>query len=67
MNNYFKKSSKNKVINSFQSNFSANRILPNSYLFWAVKRLVDYLELSYSEKREKHGKTERVQPELSVG
>jgi hypothetical protein len=29
--------------NSFQSNFSANRILPSSYLFWAVKRLVDYL------------------------
>jgi hypothetical protein len=23
--------------------FSANRILPSSYLFWAVKRLVDYL------------------------
>jgi hypothetical protein len=30
-------------INPFQSNFSANRILPSSYLFWAVKRLVDYL------------------------
>jgi hypothetical protein len=29
--------------NPFQSNFSANRILPISYLFWAVKRLVDYL------------------------
>jgi hypothetical protein len=29
--------------NSFQSNFSANQILPSSYLFWAVKRLVDYL------------------------
>jgi hypothetical protein len=29
--------------NPFQPNFSANRILPNSYLFWAVKRLVDYL------------------------
>jgi hypothetical protein len=26
--------------NPFQSNFSANRILPSSYLFWAVKRLV---------------------------
>jgi hypothetical protein len=23
--------------------FSANRILPSSYLFWAVKRLVEYL------------------------
>jgi hypothetical protein len=30
-------------INPFQSNFSANRILPSSYLFWAGKRLVDYL------------------------
>jgi hypothetical protein len=29
--------------NPFQSNFSANRTLPSSYLFWAVKRLVDYL------------------------
>jgi hypothetical protein len=29
-------------INPFQSTFSANRILPSSYLFWAVKRLVDY-------------------------
>jgi hypothetical protein len=25
-------------LNPFQSNFSANRILPSSYLFWAVKR-----------------------------
>jgi hypothetical protein len=31
-----------EMINPFQSNFSANRILPSSYLFWAVKRLVDY-------------------------
>jgi hypothetical protein len=31
------------LFNHFQSNFSANRILPSSYLFWAVKRLVDYL------------------------
>jgi hypothetical protein len=31
------------IFNPFQSNFSANRILPSSYLFWAVKRLVDYL------------------------
>jgi hypothetical protein len=30
-------------ISPFQSNFSANRILPSSYLFWAGKRLVDYL------------------------
>jgi hypothetical protein len=30
------------MINPFQSNFSANRILPSSYLFWAVKKLVDY-------------------------
>jgi hypothetical protein len=50
-------------ISPFQSNFSANRILPNSYLFWAVKRLVDY----YRFKREKHGDTERVQPALSLG
>jgi hypothetical protein len=26
----------------FQSNFSANRIIPSSHLFWAGKRLVDY-------------------------
>jgi hypothetical protein len=31
------------LLNPFQSNFSANLILPSSYLFWAVKRLVDYL------------------------
>jgi hypothetical protein len=32
-------------VNPFQSNFSANRtcILHSSYLFWAGKRLVDYL------------------------
>ena len=30
-------------INPFQSNFSANCILPSSYLLWAGKRLVDYL------------------------
>jgi hypothetical protein len=30
-------------LNPFQSNFFANRILPSFYLFWAVKRLVDYL------------------------
>jgi hypothetical protein len=31
------------TFNPFESNFSANRILPSSYLFWAGKRLVDYL------------------------
>jgi hypothetical protein len=30
-------------LNPFQSNFSATRILPSSYLFWAEKRLVGYL------------------------
>jgi hypothetical protein len=30
-------------INPFQSNFSTTHILPSSYLFWAGKRLVDYL------------------------
>ena len=34
---------KTRDINPFQSNFSANRILPSSYLLWAGKRLVDYL------------------------
>jgi hypothetical protein len=34
---------KQNVINPFQSNFSATRILPSSYLFWAGKRLVGYL------------------------
>jgi hypothetical protein len=29
--------------NPFQSNFSANRILPSSYLFWSGERLLDYL------------------------
>jgi hypothetical protein len=29
--------------NPFQFNSSDNRILPSSYLFWAGKRLVDYL------------------------
>jgi hypothetical protein len=54
-------------INPFQSNFSAHRILPSSYLFWAVKKLVDYLKLSYRFKRGMHGEKERVQPALSVG
>jgi hypothetical protein len=40
-------------VNPFQFNFSATRILPSSYLFWAGKRLVDYLYLSYSFKTEK--------------
>jgi hypothetical protein len=30
------------AFNPFQSNFSANRILRSSYLFWAGRRLVDY-------------------------
>ena len=30
-------------IKPFQTNFSANCILPSSYLFWAGRRLVDYL------------------------
>jgi hypothetical protein len=34
---------KHLTLNPFQSNFSANRILPSSYLFRAGKRLVDYL------------------------
>jgi hypothetical protein len=46
------------TINPFQSNFSATRILPSSYLFWAGKRLVDYLSLSYILKREKHKQKE---------
>jgi hypothetical protein len=37
------KSHNNASLNPFQPNFSANRILPSSYLFWTVKRLVDYL------------------------
>jgi hypothetical protein len=40
-------------INPIQSNFSATRTLPSSYLFWVGKRFVDYLYLSYSFKREK--------------
>jgi hypothetical protein len=44
--------------NPFKSNFSATRILPSSYLFWAGKRLVDYLLLSYSFKREKQKEKE---------
>jgi hypothetical protein len=31
------------ALKPFQSNFSATRILPSSYLFWAGKRVVGYL------------------------
>jgi hypothetical protein len=47
-----------KNFNPFQSNFSATHILPNSYLFWAGERLVDYLCLSYSFKKEKQKQKE---------
>jgi hypothetical protein len=46
------------TFNPFQSNIFATRILPSSYLFWAGKRLVDYLQLSYSFKREKQKQKE---------
>jgi hypothetical protein len=36
-------SSDPSYFNPFQSNFSANRILPSSCLFWTGKGLVDYL------------------------
>jgi hypothetical protein len=39
------------TVNPFQSNFSATRILPSSYLFWAGKRLVDYLSVLHEVKR----------------
>jgi hypothetical protein len=39
------------AFNPFQSNFSTTRILPYSYLFWAGKRLVDYLSILHEEKR----------------
>jgi hypothetical protein len=48
------------IFNPFQSNFSATRILPSSYLFWAGKRLVGYLLLSYSFKGEKHKQKHNV-------
>jgi hypothetical protein len=38
-------------VNPFQSNFSATRILPSSYLFWAGKRLVDSSSVLHEEKR----------------
>jgi hypothetical protein len=37
-------------INPFQSDFSATRILPISYLFWAGKSLVEYLSVLHEEK-----------------
>jgi hypothetical protein len=37
-------------INPFQSNFSATHLLPSSYLFWAGRRLVDYLSVQHEEK-----------------
>jgi hypothetical protein len=46
------------IFNPFQYNFSATRILPSSYLFWAGKRLVDYLQLSSSITREKQKQKE---------
>ena len=39
--------------NPFQSNFSANRILPSPYLLWAGKRLMDYLLAKVRTTREK--------------
>jgi hypothetical protein len=55
------------MVNPFQSNFSANRILPSSYLFWAVKSW--WITCNYPTvfKEKKHGEAERVQPALSVG
>jgi hypothetical protein len=46
------------IFNPFQSNSSATHILPSSYLFWAGKKLVDYLQLSYSFKRVKQKQKE---------
>jgi hypothetical protein len=43
-------------INPFQSNFSAIRILPSSYLFWAGKRLVDYCNYPTVLKEKNIGK-----------
>jgi hypothetical protein len=54
-------------INPFQSNFSATRILPSSYLFWAGKKL--WITCTYPTvlKHVACRETERVQPALSVG
>jgi hypothetical protein len=46
------------TLNPFRSNFSSTRILPGSYLFWAGKMWVRYLQLSYSFKREKQKQEE---------
>jgi hypothetical protein len=40
------------LVNPFQSNFSATRILPSPYLFCAGKRLVDYLSVLHEEKHQ---------------
>jgi hypothetical protein len=58
------------TLNPFQSNFSATRILPNSYLFWAGKRLVDYLSVLHEEKRRTgsgSGAGEHTQQKKRVG
>jgi hypothetical protein len=47
-----------QYINPFQSKSSATHILPSYYLFWARKSLADYLQLSYSFKREKQKQKE---------
>jgi alpha-N-acetylglucosamine transferase len=39
-----------ETVNPFKSNFSANRILPSSYLFWAVKRLAGNYPTVLKEK-----------------
>jgi hypothetical protein len=39
----FQPSKSLRTFNPFQSNFSATRILPSCYLFWAGKRLMGYL------------------------
>jgi hypothetical protein len=57
----------NSAFNPFQSSFSANRILPSSYLFLDGKEVGGLLVIILQFKREKHGETERVQPVLSVG
>jgi hypothetical protein len=54
--NYYKYLLVLQSFNPFQSNFSATRILPSSYLFWAGKRLMDYLSLSHSFKTKKKQK-----------
>jgi hypothetical protein len=44
------------VLNPFQSNFFANRILPSSYLFWAGKRLVDTSDYPTAKKNKEKQK-----------